>query len=155
MSFYTIHILQWVCCTFLQFRTLCYFTQFDPSMLNGLCIVLYSFIRVISLECVTIKLVKCNIDKICRLSRLTLWNHLVQIFSEVWSYLYIYVGVYDIVCSFLIIHLVSICCVKLFWTILIFILQSVLDVVVNLQFALIESLWQTFWRNQPDEEWVP
>ncbi|XP_072031161.1 LOW QUALITY PROTEIN: DNA-binding protein RFX2-like [Amphiura filiformis] len=31
--------------------------------------------------------------------------------------------------------------------------ESVLDVVVNLQFALIESLWQTFWRNQPDEDY--
>lgn len=30
--------------------------------------------------------------------------------------------------------------------------ESVLDVVVNLQFALIESLWQTFWRNQPVDD---
>ena len=27
--------------------------------------------------------------------------------------------------------------------------QAILDVVVNLQFALIEALWQTFWRNPP------
>ncbi|XP_033116310.1 transcription factor RFX3-like isoform X1 [Anneissia japonica] len=27
--------------------------------------------------------------------------------------------------------------------------EAVLDVVVNLQFSLIEALWQTFWRNQP------
>ncbi|XP_070564347.1 transcription factor RFX3-like isoform X8 [Ptychodera flava] len=29
--------------------------------------------------------------------------------------------------------------------------EAILDVVVNLQFALIEALWQTFWRNPPSE----
>lgn len=28
-------------------------------------------------------------------------------------------------------------------------LQAILDVVVNLQFGLIEKLWQTFWRYSP------
>lgn len=28
-------------------------------------------------------------------------------------------------------------------------LQAILDVVVNLQFSLIEKLWQTFWRYCP------
>ena len=27
-------------------------------------------------------------------------------------------------------------------------LQAIVDVVVNLQFSLIEALWQGFWRNQ-------
>lgn len=27
--------------------------------------------------------------------------------------------------------------------------QAILDVVVNLQFSLIEKLWQTFWRYSP------
>jgi len=30
-----------------------------------------------------------------------------------------------------------------------FISQAILDVVVNLQFSLIEKLWQTFWRYSP------
>ncbi|XP_071800198.1 transcription factor RFX3-like isoform X2 [Asterias amurensis] len=29
--------------------------------------------------------------------------------------------------------------------------EAILDVVVNLQFALIEALWQTFWRNPPTD----
>ena len=29
-----------------------------------------------------------------------------------------------------------------------FVFQAVVDVVVNLQFSLIEALWQGFWRNQ-------
>ncbi|XP_041359336.1 DNA-binding protein RFX2-like isoform X2 [Gigantopelta aegis] len=29
--------------------------------------------------------------------------------------------------------------------------EAVLDVVVNLQFSLIEALWQGFWRNQPEQ----
>ena len=30
-------------------------------------------------------------------------------------------------------------------------LQAILDVVVNLQFSLIEKLWQTFWRYSPSD----
>lgn len=30
-------------------------------------------------------------------------------------------------------------------------LQAILDVVVNLQFSLIEKLWQTFWRYSPTD----
>lgn len=29
--------------------------------------------------------------------------------------------------------------------------QAILDVVVNLQFGLIEKLWQTFWRYSPPD----
>lgn len=29
--------------------------------------------------------------------------------------------------------------------------QAILDVVVNLQFSLIEKLWQTFWRYSPPD----
>lgn len=29
--------------------------------------------------------------------------------------------------------------------------QAILDVVVNLQFSLIEKLWQTFWRYSPTD----
>lgn len=32
------------------------------------------------------------------------------------------------------------------------VLQAVVDVVVNLQFSLIEALWQNFWRNNPPEQ---
>ena len=28
--------------------------------------------------------------------------------------------------------------------------QAFLDVVVNLQFAVVDSLWQTFWRHTPE-----
>ena len=31
-------------------------------------------------------------------------------------------------------------------------LQAILDIVVNLQFNVIEVLWQSFWRNTPDED---
>lgn len=38
---------------------------------------------------------------------------------------------------------------SLFLFILLF--QAILDVVVNLQFSLIEKLWQTFWRYSPPD----
>lgn len=31
------------------------------------------------------------------------------------------------------------------------VLQAILDVVINLQFSLIEKLWQTFWRYSPTD----
>lgn len=33
-----------------------------------------------------------------------------------------------------------------------FVLQAFLDVVVNLQFTLVESLWQTFWRHTAEDK---
>lgn len=33
----------------------------------------------------------------------------------------------------------------------VFLSQAILDVVVNLQFSLIEKLWQTFWRYSPTD----
>lgn len=30
--------------------------------------------------------------------------------------------------------------------------EAIVDVVVNLQFSLIEALWQGFWRNQPPDQ---
>lgn len=32
-----------------------------------------------------------------------------------------------------------------------FVFQAILDVVINLQFSLIEKLWQTFWRYSPTD----
>lgn len=42
---------------------------------------------------------------------------------------------------------------QLFTTFVSFLLlfQAILDVVVNLQFSLIEKLWQTFWRYSPPD----
>lgn len=48
-------------------------------------------------------------------------------------------------------------CMVILWLTELFLiyLQAVVDVVVNLQFSLIEALWQGFWRNQSlDQRWV-
>lgn len=40
---------------------------------------------------------------------------------------------------------------SLFFVYSLLLCQAILDVVVNLQFSLIEKLWQTFWRYSPPD----